>query len=246
MEETIRRSYTLTASDIDGHRRLRLSSLLSFLQNIATDHAEILGIGGDKMMQEYGAFWMMVRSYLTLRRPITIEDEVLTVHTWHRGVGKTAAVFRDFDIYAGEELVGEAVASWVMVDVAARRILKPSSLSAVVNSLRPEAVKDIIPAKVSMPGELAEAFRRPIWYSDTDINGHMNNTKYADVACDAIRYEGCADRFVSEMQISYLKESFPGDELGVWTATLGDDCFVRGVDEAEEARFEVRLGLSWV
>jgi len=246
MEESIRRSYALTASDIDGHRRLRLSSLLSFLQNIATDHAEILEIGGDRMMREYGAFWMMVRSYLSLRRPITLGDEVVRIHTWHRGVGKTATVFRDFDIYAGDELVGEAVASWVMVDIAARRILKPSSLSAVVNSLRPEVVKDIIPAKVSMPEALVEAFRRPVWYSDTDINGHMNNTKYADVACDAIRYEGCKDRFVSEMQISYLRESFPGDELGVLAASVGDNCFVRGVDDAGEARFEVRLGLSGV
>ena len=246
MEETIRRSYALTASDIDGHRRLRLSSLLSFLQNIATDHAEILGIGGDRMMGEYGAFWMMVRSYLSLRRPITIEDEMLTIHTWHRGVGKTASVFRDFDIYVGDEWVGEAVASWVMVDIEARRIQKPSSFPALLEALWPAVVKDIVPAKVSMPKELTEAFRRFVWYSDTDINGHMNNTKYADVACDAIRYERCGDRFVSEMQISYLRESFPGDELGVLTASLGDDCFVRGVDSAGEVRFEVRLGLSGV
>ena len=246
MEESIKRTYALTASDIDCHRRLRLSNLLSYLQNIATDHAEILGLGGDRMMRDYGAFWMMVRSHLSLRRPITYEDEAVMIHTWHRGVTKSATVFRDFDIYVGEELVGEAVASWVIVDVEARRILKPGTLPALLTTVRPEVVKDIVPAKISMPHELDEVFRRVVRYSDTDINGHMNNTRYADIACDALAYERFADRFVSEMQINYLQESFPGDELGVLSATTEEVCFVRGVGSSGESRFEVRMGISAV
>ena len=244
MEESIKRTYALTASDIDCHRRLRLSNLLSYLQNIATDHAEIIGIGGDEMMRDHGAFWMMVRSHLALRRPITYEDGEVMIHTWHRGVTKSATVFRDFDIYAGEELIGEAVASWVIVDVESRRILKPGSIPALHTAVRPVVVKEIIPAKVSMPEELHETFRRVVRYSDTDINGHMNNTRYADIACDAICYEQFADRFVSEMKINYLRESFPGDELGILSATAGETCFVRGLGSAGESRFDVRMGMT--
>lgn len=246
MQESIKRTYALTASDIDCHRRLRLSNLLEYLQNIATDHAEILGLGGDLMAQEYGAFWMMVRSHLSLRRPITYEDSAVTIHTWHRGVGKSATVFRDFDIYVGDELAGEAVASWVVVDIEARRILKPGTISALVETWRPEVVKDIVPAKVSAPEGLEQAFRRVVRYSDTDINGHMNNTRYADIACDAIGYERVADRFVSELQMNYLRECFPGDELLVLTANADGDSFVRGVGDSGEPRFEVRLGFSAV
>jgi len=246
MEESIRRTYELTASDIDCHRRLRLSNLLAYLQNIATDHAEVLEIGGDRMLREYGAFWMMVRSHLTLRRPITYEDGAVMIHTWHRGAGKSATVFRDFDIYVGEELVGEAVASWVIVDVEARRILKPSTISVPAMTLCPDRVKEIVPTKISMPDDLDEMVRRVVRYSDTDINGHMNNTRYGDVACDVLGYEQFTDRFVSEMQINYLQESFPGDELGILSATVGETHFVRGVGSSGEPRFDVRMEMSGV
>ena len=42
-------------------------------------------------------------------------------------------------------------------------------------------------------------------YSDTDINGHVNNTRYADFVCDALELENLSqDRFLSQMQIGYL------------------------------------------
>ena len=51
-------------------------------------------------------------------------------------------------------------------------------------------------------------------YSDTDINGHVNNTRYADFVCDALRLEGLPrSRFLSELQIGYTAESRAGDVL---------------------------------
>ncbi len=33
------------------------------------------------------------------------------------------------------------------------------------------------------------AGRRLLHYSDTDLNGHVNNNRYADFACDAMEIE---------------------------------------------------------
>ena len=244
MTDILQKTYPLTASDIDGHRLLRPSALLSYLQNMATEHADLLGIGGDVILAEHGAFWMMARLYLRLNRPIAFADREIAIHTWHRGATKSAIIYRDFDFFAGGEHLGEAVISWVLADVRDRKLVKPASIPEIRESPRPERVKDIVPAKIKLPEGLSQAMVRQVYYSDTDINGHMNNTKYADIACDAIRYENCCDQFLSELQINYLCECFPGDELFILRGGDGDIHYVRGTDAAGKNRFDVSMRLG--
>ena len=79
-------------------------------------------------------------------------------------------------------------------------------------------------------------------YSDTDVNGHVNNTRYADFACDAVEMEDLApDRFLAEMQIGYLAECLPGETLLLQVGEQGDRRYVRGVDKEEKPRFEAAL-----
>ncbi|MCL2563930.1 MAG: thioesterase [Oscillospiraceae bacterium] len=244
MMEILKRTYPLTASDVDCHGLCRLSALLQYLQNMATEHAVILGFDGERMLTEHNAVWMMVRMHLTLDRPIVWPEE-LTIHTYHRGVtARTAAVYRDFDIFVEDERVGEATISWVLADIDERKILKPGQIPYLLDSPRPAVVKDRIPAKIKAPAEMTQEMVRAVTYSDTDINGHMNNTKYADVACDAIRYDLRKGQFISEVQINYLQECFPGDELLVLRGEADGVAYVRGADADGRVRFEVSLGFG--
>jgi len=243
MREILKKTVTLTASDVDCHGLLRLSALLSYLQNMATEHALLLEIDGEKMIREYNAVWMLARLHLALARPIAYPDE-LTIRTYHRGATRAAAIYRDFDLFVGDELIGEATMSWVLADIRERRIIKPGSIPPVADSPRPAAVKDLIPEKIKTPSEMRAAMVRPVTYSDTDINGHMNNTKYADIACDVIRFDLCRGQFISQVQINYLQECFPGDDILVQRAEAGGAHFVRGTDSAGQARFEVRIRLA--
>ena len=243
MAEILTREYPLTISDIDCHKLCKLSALLNYIQNIATDHGNALGVGGDVMAAEYGAVWMMARVCIRLFRPIAHGDE-LRITTWHRSADKTPIVNRDIDIFVGEKHVGEAVIAWVIVDLAERKLVKPLSLPCVVNSLRPSTVKDITPAKLKPPEHMAQEFVRVVRYSDTDINGHMNNTKYVDIACDAIQYDRFIGKFISEAQINYLHECFPGEELIIFRGEQDGCEYVRGTDSNGKARFDVSLKIE--
>jgi len=243
MNEILTREYPLTVSDIDCHKLCRLSALLNYMQNIATDHADSFGLGGDKMVAEYGAVWMMARMYVSLSRPIVNGDK-LRLTTWHRGADKTAIVNRDFDIFVGEERVGEAVISWVIADINSRKLVKPLSLPIVAGSPVPSVVKDIVPVKIKPPEHMVRQMIRTVRYSDTDLNGHMNNTKYVDIACDAIQYEKLAGKFVSEVQINYLQECFPEEEIIVLRGEQDGLEYVRGADQDGKARFDVSLKIE--
>lgn len=140
MHETYERSFTIASTETDLCGNLRPSALLGYLQDMATDHAEILGIERDYLLEEYHAVWILVRTWYKLLRPLKM-GQTLRIKTWHRGA-KSLTVYRDFDFYVGEEYVGEAVAAWVIADIDSRKMLRPGSVPHMAQSPVPEAVKE--------------------------------------------------------------------------------------------------------
>ena len=235
-EHTIR----LSGMDADGRGICKASALLNHLQIAAALAAEDGGFGREALVERYGAFWMLARSWFRLERPLRWEDEI-TIRTWHRG-GKSAIMYRDYDIFVDGELVGESVSGWVLASVQTRRLLRLGDVAELAGTGGGELCKTMTLAKLHHPAQLEEVERRRMRYSDTDINGHVNNIRYADFACDAVEAECMAeDTFLSEMQIGYLAECRPGQTLTLQVGGQGDGRYVRGVDEGGTPRFEAAL-----
>ncbi|MCI9555692.1 acyl-ACP thioesterase domain-containing protein [Oscillospiraceae bacterium 50-16] len=235
-EHTVR----LTGLDVDGRGICKASALLNYLQIAATLAAEEGGFGRDVLIQRYGAFWMLARSWFRLGRPLGYEEPV-TIRTWHRG-SRGAMMYRDYDILSGGELVGESVSAWVLAGLESRKLVRLGDITELSRTDGGTLCKTMTLAKLRRPDALREAERRKMRYSDTDVNGHVNNTRYADFACDAVEMEDLApDRFLAEMQIGYLAECLPGETLLLQVGEQGDRRYVRGVDKEEKPRFEAAL-----
>lgn len=235
-EYTIR----LSGMDADGRGICKASALLNHLQVAAALAAEDGGFSREMLVERYGAFWMLARSWFHLNRPLRWEDEI-TIRTWHRG-GKRAMMYRDYDIYAGGELVGESVSAWVLASLERHKMMRLSDIQELEGTDGGELCKERMLSKLHRPGELQEVEQRPMRYSDTDINGHVNNTRYADFACDALDMDNLEKgHFLSTMQIGYLAECRPGDVLSIQTGKQGDGYYVSGLDRAGKSRFEAEL-----
>ena len=229
--------------DADGRGHCRPSALLGHLQEAATLAAEGRGFGRDVLMERYGAFWMLARLWYRLDRPVRWGEE-LTIHTWHRG-GKGASMYRDFDLYVQGEPVGEAVSVWVLVQRSDRKMLRLSQVPELEGTEGGERNKSIVLNKLRMPENMELNERRPMRYSDTDINAHVNNTRYADFACDAIHAEGLEEgQFICQMQLGYHAECRPGEVIDLFVAREGDTRFIHGIDESGKSRFDARLILG--
>ncbi len=230
----------IDSRDADGQGHCRPSALLGHLQEAATLAAEDAGFGRAKMVEETGAFWMLARMWFELKRPLQWPEE-LTVRTWHRG-GKAALMYRDFDLYAGDEPVGQAVSAWVLADLNTHRLLRLGDVHALDGTDGGELCKTRTLSKLRLPKEMALAETRKLHYSDTDINGHVNNTRYADFACDALEmHRREPGVFLSSMQLGYTAECRPGETISLLTGRDGEAFCVKGVDAAGKARFEAEL-----
>ena len=240
MNRCYEKNFRLTGMDADGQGMCKPSALLDHLQVTATLAAETGGFGREVLLERYGAFWMLARSWFRLERPLRWEEEI-TIRTWHRG-GRSALMYRDYDIFSGGERVGESVSGWVLADAGSRKLMRLSSIRELAGTDGGELCKSVTLSKLRCPPDLRQIETRRMRYSDSDINGHVNNTRYADFVCDALELDRRPEgRFVASMQIGYLAECLPGETLTLQTGTQADGHYVRGLDKAGKSRFEAEV-----
>lgn len=235
----------IDSRDVDGRGFCKASALLGHLQEAATQAAEQGGFGREILLERYNGFWMMTRVWYRLDRPLKWEEEV-TIHTWHRG-GKGAVSYRDYDLLVDGKLVGEGVAAWVMADLETRKLVRLSGVKEMGETDGGPLCKSITLSKLQRPEQLQPVEQRRMRYSDTDINGHVNNTRYADFACDALLLDQLAEnKFLSSMQIGYLAECRPGEILTMEVGEQETGRYVRGLDGSGKSRFEAALRFNEV
>ncbi len=236
-------TFRVGSLDVDMFNQCRPSALLGYLQEAATQAAIEMGASGPEILEKYNCLWMVSRNWVELNAPLRWNDE-FTIQTWHRG-GSGVASYRDFDIFRDGVYIGQAVAQWVMVDADTHKLYRMRDVTEFQGTDGGERNKSIKLHRAPSPGEFSVAGKRYLGYSDTDINGHINNSHYADYACDALHMERHGKgRFIREIQISYIGECRAGEELSMAIAVEGDRLYARGVGAEGEVRFEYAMTLA--
>lgn len=235
--------YRIDGREVDHLGYCRPSALLGFLQENGADAVAGLGLSHTQMLEKYHAFWMLARMWVELEAPIRWDD-TLSIRTWHRPA-KGVISYRDFDLYREGEHIGQAVSAWVLADEKSHKMLRLSTVREYAGSAGEGLGKTKTLSHLKLPEELTQAERRRLRYSEQDINGHINNTRYADYACDALAMErlGKGD-FVRTMQIGFLAECHAGEELAIWTGERDGVSYVRGTGGDGKDRFEAAIALS--
>ncbi len=236
-------TFRVDSRDVDMFNQCRPSALLGYLQEAATQAAIELGASGPEILEKYNCLWMVSRNWVELDAPLRWNEEV-TIQTWHRG-GTGVATYRDFDIFRDGKPIGQGVAQWVMVDADTHKLYRLRDVPEFQGTDGGERKKSIKLHRVPMPQEFQVTGSRYLGYSDTDINGHINNIHYADFACDALHLERHGQgKFVRQFQISYIGECRAGEQLAMETAMEGEHLYARGMGPEGEARFEYAMTLA--
>ena len=90
---------------VDKNYTLKLSSLLRFMQNMATEHYELKGLGRERLISE-GMVFLLSKIALKLEREIKATD-TLEIKTFEKEV-KGAYFVRDFEFFKENEKIGSA------------------------------------------------------------------------------------------------------------------------------------------
>lgn len=232
------KDYEIRYTDADVSDNLKLSSLLSLMEESACLSAEELGFGYS-VLQPQNLGFVMVNWYIELSRAVKL-GEALTIHTWPIRP-KKLIVLRDFEFYVGDEKVGVATSRWCLVDLVNFKML-PSSMAfrkeQDYNDFRSVDVSNIkIPETEG--GKLC--YSKVVSYSDYDHYNHANNTKYADFLLDAFTVEEMRGKSISNVKITYVKQSKAGERLDFYRELQSDGSWVVEGRVEDEKRVQMQV-----
>jgi acyl-ACP thioesterase len=207
--------------------------LFRLIQEVSAAHCRTLGYG-EPVMEEKGLMWVIVRHGVELQRS-PVPGELLCFRTWPGPTrhGMCPRWYRIED--AAGALVISGCAIWSVVDRRSRKMVVPAERGVEI----PAQVTGLESRRPAAPGKLplTESAEFRVDASVLDENGHMNNTRYYDLA------EGCLGtrgRALAGACAEYLAEAREGDLLRLQWGREGDRFFLAGELDGPAFRMELR------
>lgn len=188
-------------------------ALFNYLQDIAGAHAEVLNWGKEDLMKK-NQFWVLSRMLAEMDKLPAGGSEII-IKTWPRGIDGIFAM-RDFEIRDSDgNRIGGASSAWLVVDTETRRPIRPGDLLKDLGERVTDYKSlDRNPVKLPLPGESQyNTISFPVRYSDLDVNLHVNNVRYIQWALDAYPLDFRMKHQIRGVEVNYLCESLPGDEV---------------------------------
>ncbi len=231
------RTLLLGSEHVDCFRRLRVSTLFELLQTASIRHTEALGMGRDKTLDR-GLLWVVARQHAVVGR-MPIYDERVTLRSWP---GKTMRVLfpRYYELLSerGETLV-RASAVWSLMDMETRAVAFPEEHGVEIAGEERDGELPYLAKLRTLAAPNAFDFVVP--YSYVDLNGHMNNTRYFDLAEDAIPAAE-SGKTLREVRAEYGGEVRLGTTLHVCWGEQGGEYYVNGSTDRPCFRMSLRYG----
>ncbi len=201
--------YEINSFLLDHNKRLSLFGLLNLLQDAAWMHATSAGWGFEALLKK-GTIWVLARQKLVMSAWPQWEETV-TLHTWGRPGGNVMAL-REFEIYLGNRKIGESTTTWLVLDYHSR---KPQKLDRVPfnRMCRSEGNLAITAERLGLRQDLTPKTSFEVRNSDLDVNGHVNNTRYAQWLTDTMSAAELARYAIAEYELNFLSETSLGDTV---------------------------------
>ncbi len=215
MRTTFESRYHVRSYETGVANRLSVPSLCNYLQEAAGEHADKLGFGILEL-QKAGLSWMLSRLHVKVARSAAWGAD-LKVVTWPCNVRRHVVAPRDFQVFdeATGEMLAEGVSEWLMVNLAAQRIVRPTDAFQAL--LSEEVERTPLAAtegdgKFASQGRVDAAARVLVRRADHDFNDHVNNVHYVEWAFEALP-EAFRSRQVAELDVVFRQAAHAGDEL---------------------------------
>lgn len=235
--------HPVDSREVDLFGQMRMSALLGVLQEAAAAAMTELEMDAPRLMAKYHAIWIVNRYHVKLTRPLYWGDR-LTVRTWHRG-GGSGSVYREFALYLDGAAVGSAVSLWVMVDPDSHKVVPARGCPELQGTDGGALCGRERLHRLELPGTFDGRALRELRYSETDMNGHINNTHYADFLCDALHLERLGrGKYPADFHICFLEECLAGETIALDTALREDTLYARGTGPDGRERFQCSMTLA--
>ena len=218
---------------VDFTGRIFLGVLGNHLLNAAGNHSQKRG-WGIGALNETKHTWVLSRLSIEMME-MPRQYEHCEVRTWVESVMKLFTN-RNFAILRSDGTpLGYARSVWAMINLETR---KPCDLLTLYDG---DILNYVVPKDYSSPSGETEGgfcpieghrrfrFREPklartidTYYSDVDINGHINSIKYIEHILDLFPRQRFEQQGIRRFEIAYKAEAYMGDKLSFYEQVIDE------------------------
>ena len=223
--------------------RVGLVPLANYLQQAAGEHADALGLGAHRLMQD-GLFWVLTRQFIEIDR-WPEGGARLTVETWPSD--RPRQLFRrDFLVRDGatSTVLARATSTWALIDGETRRAVKAPPW--IAESIAYDTVRATEFPVRQIPRVDAPDHERRILtrWMDVDQNGHVNNASLAGFVLEALPSDVLAQSRLRAIDMAFRAECGAGSVVRSTAKALDAGRFSHKADREDGAEM-IRATTEW-
>lgn len=216
----LERNYKISVNDIGSNGFCTKKAVLRFFETTACDHSDLAGCG-ILNIPETNFTWVLLQWKVQFLKNLRYGDRV-RVETWARDT-EGFTTYRDFKLINEKgELCAVATSKWALVDLNKGLIRIGDLLEVCYDPERKPVFGQKTLAKLFEPSELEFVFNYTVMSHDIDVNRHMHNLNYLDIATDALGI----DEDYAFTEILYKTQCKRGDLLSVYKGGDENSSFV--------------------
>lgn len=225
--------FDLTIRDINSNLELSNKGILSFFEDIGGFQSNKAGLG-IKNIEQTRLSWILLHWKIKVLKNIKYDGNPVKVRTWSRGI-KKACCMRDFELYdSNNKLCVIGTSKWTLIhfdkgivrltdDLVHKYIYDPKSVFG----------DDFEFKKIVEPDNYSSIYEYTISRRDIDINNHMHNTYYLDLAYEALPKDVYENNTFNNFEIMYKTSALLGEKLKCFYSFVNSEHFVTIKSEDE-------------
>lgn len=194
--------FRIGLSNLTSNNYVSNKGFLTFLQDIAEMHSAHVGYGITNIEETNYSWALLNWKVKIISRPKY--GDVVTINTWSRYSTKLYS-YRDFEVLNSKgEVIAIATSKWILIDVQKGRVARIEE--ELISKYYPEnkSVFDIVELpKLEEPENYSNSVDYKIRKSDIDVNNHVNNLFYLDIAFEAFPDDISKLNTCNEFEILY-------------------------------------------
>lgn len=227
----------LTAAEVNAQEEMPLSRLVTLVIDVATAHANSLGVGYAHMM-ETNSSWVLSRLNADIAAMPTVNRHYRMI-TWVHSLNRLFSdrLFRLEDAETGE-LCAWIHTTWMAIDMDTRRPTDLTRHQALADVVCVREFGGTIGGKLPpMSADRGQGYDYTFKYSDIDVNRHVTTRRYIDLIVDLWPLEMYETNRVSRFEIAFKHEIRYGSTASV----VSDRALVGSADGPEVHDAELRV-----
>lgn len=212
----------------DRYGELPLSTLTKMMVDVSGRHTDKINDGAiNDYMEKHNLSWIILQYHIDITRSPR-NGEKITIITYADGYNRLFC-YRNFEIFSEEgDLLAKAEMTFAWMDIEKRKLVSlDSQVMDVFGAPYEKRIRRLATPRAldeTASNLIKEHFK--IYYSDIDVNNHVNNSVYIKWTIDSLGIDFLNSHQINSFNIKYEKEILQGEDVQVLTS----------IDKNEETR----------